>query len=795
MIIQEMRKPDEEFNYHLGLLGEIHKKNSDSKQQKLISFLAVNYLAKAAPIYLAGFPLGGQELKQMQSRFQIGLICPGLCYNRESRIYDGFIQKEIATELAESSNIFLLDTKKVDDLFSLSFSVMPMPLSDNLEDLIACWEKELVTLLTTHIESSTSSDSFFVKPLSPSILCNFSCFLDQLIVAGGDTQKVQKYKDRFCQLELALDKAIEMAATKVLQDRPEFFKNSDLQQLKVHLRCHISAICCSEIKGIGILSLLPLFCDPKFFINSKDEQKDSLLLHACRELSWGNLDAFLNETGIRLGAVNGRRKMFEFISLESFIGRSNGILPDYVSKGENIIYFKDKMKITETQVFQRLLKTWNHPNYIVVLGRSTLDLIQGLVKEISEDGWVAINHNSVTRQLVQTSLYRILQQLSSADAVLEDYSRFTQSIELIHYEIAALLTLFSPFKEKDFSIIQIDCLKEIIPDKFKKHMKGGITRSAMNTYAGIRCAANKGKKHLEQVFDKDSHFELAQFIGLNRSINQIIKDPKMLGIDLYLGEFNPNIGFDPYQKEYKSGDPIAEIELLLEKKTETKELTVAIDCTIDLIASKRVSKILEHFEKAIDAGKLNFIFFRSGQKFDMFGMDHYYGSPFYMINNGDKKWNIYDSLLNSETYKTDPLTIQWFCLAYKYASNALDKYRSLIFNNTKSILKQIPKSLRFEESTMKIIPFADDVDPCFIDVKCFGKDSYTQILNMERLLYKKFLGKGLRIHTRGGYGYFDTNINLYFKGPYQSLEYATMRINPGLADQDVATLSEFFQDF
>jgi hypothetical protein len=141
------------------------------------------------------------------------------------------------------------------------------------------------------------------------------------------------------------------------------------------------------------------------------------------------------------------------------------------------------------------------------------------------------------------------------------------------------------------------------------------------------------------VYEKDSHFELAHFIGTEKTTPQVLQDKEIQRVDLYLTEFNHNISFDPMLEKYHAGKVIDEIEMLLKEKALTKHLTVAVDCTIDAINSARVAKLLSHFENEIKEGKLNFIFFRSGLKFDLFGMDHMYGSPYFIVNNGDPKWN------------------------------------------------------------------------------------------------------------------------------------------------------------
>jgi len=61
------------------------------------------------------------------------------------------------------------------------------------------------------------------------------------------------------------------------------------------------------------------------------------------------------------------------------------------------------------------------------------------------------------------------------------------------------------------------------------------------------------------------------------------------------------------------------------EKLVSDKFIVALDCTVDLIASPDVKAFLDHFEAKIAAGKMGVMIFRSGQKFDLLGMDNFYG--------------------------------------------------------------------------------------------------------------------------------------------------------------------------
>ena len=101
---------------------------------------------------------------------------------------------------------------------------------------------------------------------------------------------------------------------------------------------------------------------------------------------------------------------------------------------------------------------------------------------------------------------------------------------------------------------------------------------------------------------------------------------------------------------------------------------------------------------------MNFILFRSVQKLDMFGMDNYYGAPYVIVNNGDHKWDSFNSLLDCRALETDLLSNQWFCLSNEFTFIELEQYRYLIFQNTKEILQDIPLELRNPSASLSIDP-------------------------------------------------------------------------------------------
>src|SRR5262249_17784230 len=149
-----------------------------------------------------------------------------------------------------------------------------------------------------------------------------------------------------------------------------------------------------------------------------------------------------------------------------------------------------------------------------------------------------------------------------------------------------------------------------VPQDFQQNIAAGVTKSAMNSFAGICSAVMNTVQDPQFVHGEDSYFEEINVIGNNRSIEQVLKNEYIPKFDLYIGEFNHKINNHKGYNHYKPGDVMGDVEKLLNEKFNGR-LTVAIDSTIDLVNSPKAKALFEKFHDEIKNGKLNVIVFRS----------------------------------------------------------------------------------------------------------------------------------------------------------------------------------------
>ena len=110
------------------------------------------------------------------------------------------------------------------------------------------------------------------------------------------------------------------------------------------------------------------------------------------------------------------------------------------------------------------------------------------------------------------------------------------------------------------------------------------------------------------AFSTNLYYEIASIYGSKSHFEEVLADDEVKTVDLYCGQFNPNVSVDPDDHHYMQRDIASDVRLLLEKKPAIKHMTVAVDCTIDYVNSQKIKQLLETFREEIQSGKLNFVF-------------------------------------------------------------------------------------------------------------------------------------------------------------------------------------------
>jgi hypothetical protein len=316
------------------------------------------------------------------------------------------------------------------------------------------------------------------------------------------------------------EKIIDLAIKK-FQTPPSNFSDKEIKNfIKKNLTC-FSRI---KFEKFGGIKVLPLF-NPNLS-KSRLMKKHPAFLN------------FIDQAGLLIGAVNFRRYVREGFDTRADVR--------YAVQGPRTFYFREKNDFINLQLFKRLTEKWSNSSLMsvkphqAILGQAAIRLVNGFFTELTEENWKEFNSNPATQEIIQVSLFKIKEHLAQAELWANDYMKFGQEIELVLSEIATLLEIAASFKKNAVSDIFQEQLKEI-PEGLKPYLKAGLGKTAMNVFAGINAAILQMNPQPIRIYSQNTYFEAASFIGLPNQFETILKDIQISKVNLYVGQFNPNI--------------------------------------------------------------------------------------------------------------------------------------------------------------------------------------------------------------------------------------------------------------
>jgi hypothetical protein len=399
----------------------------------------------------------------------------------------------------------------------------------------------------------------------------------------------------------------------------------------------------------------------------------------------------------------------------------------------------------------------------------------------------------VKGQTASFSFAKIREQLElirgGGDAL--SFFAFASHIEQIHSYISNLLEAMLPYAESDFPSAYADLLTST-PEALKALTSYAVHSAGMTSLAGILKAVEGMVNRVPRVlYGENAYFEN---IYASQRASHATPIAEATGkdweeVDLLLAQFNPALRRIDFQISEYQVEKVAEAVRTSLKVRGARPLTLGIDCTLDFIDSPRVGSLLAEFQREIERGQLNVVCYRSGIKYDLFGMDNYCGAPLYMIHNQDACWAPFDALTTHPALKTDRLSLNWFCLAFKNVAPQLELYRKQIFDNTRAFLNKVPQRLfQAKGANYRIVPIDREADAAFVDIKIFGPlHEMRGSLLVAGLLTLKCMEAGHPIFVRPSLGFYHPNFSVLF-----SEECTTLRLTLGLDPSQVDLLVDCF---
>lgn len=454
--------------------------------------------------------------------------------------------------------------------------------------------------------------------------------------------------------------------------------------------------------------------------------------------------------------------------------------------------------------FENYGRIANAPPYLRILSEGTLNALRGLEERKVEEAF----KQAGIEDLLQLSYYKIINAMGNANHKRENLTAYCNEIEIIHQEIQNILAILSidhGYSPTDFGEIVSKKFTSgsdpIIPEDLGSPLIT-INPSAMHCLASTLGAveAQKGSKSLNVAMMKDvyyeaddtlkhsNHYQIATLDGdlftsdkQSAGFREAPKGP----VDLFICEFHHNISVG--RTEYHKEEIAEQILAMKNKGYLAKPCTVVIDMTIDLELSPDMRELLNNPEikKMIQEGELNMVFLRSGQKFDMLGLDNYYGGITATVNNG-KDFAAFNHRMQLQEDQLGGLSYQGMVHLQKYAGDSTEKYRQGLMDNTQLFYNSLPEAMKAVEGNRNPLQVSliHDERLVYIDMKSLYQDKEFAKLISARLKHLAMDAK-LPLISRPSFGFPITN--------FTNIVRVGIRINPGLEkEEDIKKFAGLF---
>jgi hypothetical protein len=300
------------------------------------------------------------------------------------------------------------------------------------------------------------------------------------------------------------------------------------------------------------------------------------------------------------------------------------------------------------------------------------------------------------------------------------------------------------------------------------HHQASAMHALSSTLAGVE--KQKGHGRLNVLVLKDNYYEAAgkgNLVHKSKAYDISVIDGNQMNegffdldgekkavdpqrkFDIFICDFHHNISLT--LDEYHAENLIEQVDMLYRENRVANEFTVAIDCTIDYLRSKDIQLFLEANEQRITSGQLNVVLYRSAQKFDMLGLDNYYGGYTITINN-KQSYNLFNKRISEQDDHVPGLAHQGLTHLVKHASKHQDNYREAIIKNTQRLYDKLDEAgLTGQDPKQAYISKSDDPIKVFL---AFKGNSIDYIIKTF-IAWAKHQGKP--ITNRASFGFPTTN--------------------------------------
>lgn len=443
--------------------------------------------------------------------------------------------------------------------------------------------------------------------------------------------------------------------------------------------------------------------------------------------------------------------------------------------------------------------------YVHRLGSVMLAQIQGLQAKLGNATFAGPN------QAVMSYLCnRMAAIMDDAVGKAANQQAFIDQMQLLAEEITTAVSVLAPFKASDLDLG--------LPKAGGIAPRYAFANGGMNAFSMVLSGveALKGSADIHVMTQKRGYYEESLYaVGAIDQYEKSTLDGRKAElevhrvsqaqakpIDLFVAEFSHNISVD--ESRYAPENLIKQIELLLnaDPPVVASKFTVAIDATLNKADDAAIQTLVKRFSKEIADGKLNLVLFRSGQKFDMAGMDNFNAGLVATYNKADV-FAAYNTGTGESQFTPPASTLQGMLLLENAAAAQIDGYRDAIRNANRSLIgalnpARLPRDLigggdiaRMNEShhLVQVNP-SSDPGAVFLDIQSPFAAKAPTVENSECLsaMMGRFIklarSEGLPCGDRPSFGFPHLNISPLLGA---GVEHPKLRLTLGLETQEGLT--------
>lgn len=525
--------------------------------------------------------------------------------------------------------------------------------------------------------------------------------------------------------------------------------------------------------------------------------------------------------------ISGITNAFERLQVQNWPVSFDGVDASQLKKFDNIDEFKD------TQIFKDFASLATEDPAFEVDGPCVSNLTAVTTKMLEGFETIDVMGKFAEKGLEDLLTYELNHIQAGLQVALEaakngNMAGFLNAMSLVQADIATIVAIAEPYGLEDFNtemqkVAGFTDVPELGGIKPEFQLTNSGMRGLSRVLSGLEAQVGERRAPIKVGVMQNSYYESSIAMGESKrhetvtvgdgntksAIDKLAQDVSETGekLDLFVAEFHHNIGVGV--DEYTALDVTGQVKEMLTRGLVSDKFTVAIDNTISDPDGDDIKNFLSDpvISQAIKDGKLNVVFYRSAQKFDMAGFDNFNGGIVSTVNNGS--FGEFMDGMNTTGEEGDNISkfnLQGLTYFQAMAREELSEYRGHIVANTRKMLsphgennkagfnpesKLAPETLgqRFIQVTPNSDPGAVFVDlrSAYLDPEKEDSTDFYSNMHQFMLRYASQPGKDMALQGRPSFGFAHSNISTIGGDKF--------RFNPGLENPEkLAEYRDIFEN-